>query len=87
MIHNPPQITSVLRTFAAVRAMPEEAPRLADHLALLLYINIGHQAWDAFLRLYFLYLQSIPADVARAAWGINQASATALNSTPETTQP
>ena len=43
-------------------------------IATILLRAIGHPPWDRFLRIYHLYLQSIPAADAKAAWGINEAS-------------
>ena len=73
MIHNPPPITDLLRRYEAMRATLNGGTPLTVILAHLLQLSIGHPPWDDFLRLYHLYLQSIPAAEAQAAWGINQA--------------
>ena len=75
MIHNPPQITVLLRQYAVMRTMLPGAPPRTSMLAELLLRHIGHQpAWDAFVGLYHLYLQSIPEAEARAAWGVNNSA-------------
>jgi len=75
MIHNPAQITSLLRQYEAMRATPLGGPSRTSMLAELLLRHIGHQpAWDAFVRLYHLYLQSIPEAEAKAAWGVNNSA-------------
>lgn len=66
MIINPPSVVSLLRAF------------MAGHLAqpALLAANFltcfGRQSWEEWLNSYRLYLQPIPFDIAREAWGITQ---------------
>lgn len=78
MILNPPSIFRLLRAWMRMGA--SETPKLLPYqltvaLAVMLRECIGHQSWDSFLKTYQLYLQSIPFETAKAAWGINAAAA------------
>lgn len=80
MIHNPPFIVILLRRWHAVVASKDpiyENYQLIVILADLLRRSIGHQPFDTFLNTYQLFLQSIPLETAKAAWGINAAAASA----------
>ncbi|MEO5914835.1 MAG: hypothetical protein ABIS50_11420 [Luteolibacter sp.] len=84
MIHNPPFVVILLRSYQSAarvsRTHPElfEARPLDVILAALLKRTFGHQPYNFFLVTYQFYLQSIPLEIARSAWGINAAEAAAL---------
>ena len=73
MIPNPPCIITLLRSYAALVAYAGSTGSLPEMLAVLLKRHIGHQPYAVFLQTYQLYLQSIPLEAAKAAWGINNA--------------
>ena len=66
MILNPPPVASLLRAFMAGH-LAQPALLAASFLTCF-----GLQSWEEWLRSYRLYLQSIPFDLAREAWGITQ---------------
>lgn len=80
MIHNPPAITSLLRSHAALLRAGIRGETLITATAVLMLRHLGHLEWDAFLRCHYLYLQAIPRELAQAAWGKNHAAILSLSS-------
>lgn len=78
MIANPPNIIELLRAWEQVR-MSVSSPEWA--LAVIFNHYLGTMSWTTFIHTYQLYLQSIPLDLARSAWGLNSTQ------TSTTTQP
>ena len=72
MIPNPPHIIAILRQF-------DSGPHTARDLAILMLHHLGPQTWEQFGETYHLYLQSIPIDLAREAWGLTQTNNTAAS--------
>lgn len=81
MIPNPPHIVGLLRAFAQLRRHGVSGGPLTSMLAILFSKHLGQLSWKDFLGTYHLYLQSIPLDLAKAAWGLN--SAMPANSDPK----
>lgn len=97
MILNPPNIVEILRSWsclARIDAAFENGPCkfLPYQLAFLRGMHtrilskrfrqhLGPMEWDAFKRIYQLYLQSIPFATAREAWGLMNAG------NPDTNKP
>ena len=73
MIANPPNIYNLLRGYSNMVRLGASGVILEDMLAVLFKTYIAHQPYDVFLSTYQLYLQSIPLETAKAAWGINNA--------------
>lgn len=73
MIANPPHIQLVLKSHAQLIRHGVGGEVLAQMLAVLFRKHLGPLAWPDFLQTYHLYLQSIPMDLAREAWGITAA--------------
>jgi hypothetical protein len=73
MILNPPEIFLVLKSYRNALRIGASGTVLEDMLAIIFARFIGHPPYETFLRIYQLYLQSIPLDLAKAAWGINAA--------------
>lgn len=65
MFPNPPHIIALLRQF-------DSGPHTAHDLAGLMLRHLGPQSWEQFVATCYLYLQSIPSDLAREAWGLTQ---------------
>lgn len=76
MIPNPPEIVLILKSYRAMLRLGAGGTVLEDMLAVVIRHHLGHQPYNVFLRTYQLYLQSIPLETAKAAWGINSAAAT-----------
>ena len=81
MILNPPHIVTLLRNFRSLIRQEVSREILTRGLAGWLLNHQGHQPYSAFLRFYQLYLQSIPLEIAKAAWGLNAAAAAAQQKT------
>lgn len=77
MILNPPEIFLILKSYKAMLRLGAVGSVLEDMLAVVLKHHLGHQPYEVFLKTYQLYLQSIPLETAKAAWGINAAAASA----------
>lgn len=78
MIHNPPYIFLLLRawnTWLRQSGKPATDGTAAIALSHLFARLIGAPPYDVFLKTYQLYLQSIPLETAKAAWGLNAAAA------------
>ena len=76
MIINPPHIMELLRVWKLIEALwPKNQAKHCEELAAAIIRHLGHMPWDRFLAVRHLYLQSIPMDTAKAAWGINAAAA------------
>lgn len=73
MIANPPHIVLLLRSWNIGLAMCLSPEETTAYLARLLQRTIGRPPYEAFLKTYQLYLQSIPLETAKAAWGLNAA--------------
>lgn len=79
MILNPPHIMLMLRTYGDLTGrLGADRAETIKALALLLRQFHGFLTWDSFLSLYHLYLQSIPMDLAKEAWGLNAAQAASI---------
>jgi hypothetical protein len=78
MILNPPEIFLILKSYRAMLRLGAAGTVLEDMLAIVLKHHLGHQPYPVFLRTYQLYLQSIPLEAAKAAWGINAAASSAI---------
>lgn len=76
MIQNPPAIFVTLKSYRALIRLGHTPDSIVAPLALVFGEMLGHQPYNAFLKTYQLYLQQIPFDHAKAAWGINAAAAT-----------
>lgn len=79
MILNPPEIFLILKSYKAMLRIGASGTVLEDMLAVVLKHHLGHQPYPVFLRTYQLYLQSIPLEAAKAAWGLNAASNSKLS--------
>lgn len=76
MIPNPPHIIELLRAWRRIESAPQTtAGEHAAALAAAIIRHLGHMPWDRFLAARHLYLQSIPMETAKAAWGVNAAAA------------
>ena len=79
MILNPPEIFLILKSYKAMLRLGAAGTVLEDMLAVVIKHHLGHQPYNVFLRTYQLYLQSIPMETAKAAWGINAAASAATH--------
>jgi hypothetical protein len=80
MIANPPHIAYLLRAYALLAGMGFPESNITAAMAAEFHRKLGPMEWPAFQTIYHLYLQQIPAHLARAAWGLNEARG--LNRTP-----
>lgn len=74
MILNPPHIVSLLRSYASMRGHSVSGSLFLNMLAELFFRHLGSLSYPEFQRVYHLYLQSIPLELAKAAWGIAAAA-------------
>lgn len=71
MILNPPEIQTLLRTWQLITTQVPAALQ-AEYLAALFRRQLEPAfPYKNFLNLYHLYLQAIPLETAKAAWGIH----------------
>lgn len=73
MIANPPHIIYLLRAYALLAGMGFPEGNITATIATEFLRKLGPMDWQAFQAVYHLYLQQIPAPLARAAWGLNEA--------------
>ena len=73
MIHNPPEISYLIRAWLLLSVLEFPAENITAAMAAEFRRKLGPMDWTAFQTVYHLYLQTIPFGVARAAWGINEA--------------
>jgi hypothetical protein len=86
MILNPPEIVLILKSYHSMIRLGATGTVLEDMLAVVIKHHLGHQPYETFLKTYQLFLQSIPLETAKAAWGINSA-ASACTHTLHKTKP
>lgn len=82
MLPNPPAVRIILKTWSLIAAQVPAALH-AEYLASLFARALKPALpFDSFLEVRYLYLQQIPADTAREAWGIHYATTKDLPAPP-----
>lgn len=76
MITNPPEIYHLLKAYHGQAAIP--AHQVTASLSYLFRQYLGPQTFNDFLRTYQLYLQGIPFETAKEAWGLSCLTLTKL---------
>lgn len=87
MILNPPHIVSLLRSYRNMVAASVSGNVFLTLLAGQFHLHLGSISYPEFQRIYHLYLQSIPLEFARAAWGMVAAAYPLPPSPPTQPQP
>lgn len=76
MILNPPHIYQLLTAYQRIKKFEANEYVFAYFLSRIFIKYIGHPDFAVFVKTYQLYLQQIPLEPAKQAWGINQATFT-----------
>ena len=71
MITNPPEIYDILTAYHGHCKSAPPAQLVPEILSTLFRQHLGPQNLNDFLKTYQLYLQSIPFETAKEAWGIS----------------
>lgn len=71
MVINPPNAISILRRYHQLAAAGTPTEGLILNLDLQFREHLGAVTYEAFLTFWHFHLQSIPIDIAQAAWGLS----------------
>lgn len=71
MVINPPNAIAILRSYHALATAGTPQEGLLLNLDLLLREHLGPVSYEEFLTFWHFHLQSIPIDLAQAAWGLS----------------